>query len=206
MSLKAARRLLQLGQLLAGLALFGISIGLMLRAQLGLGPWDVLHQGIARRTGIEIGWVVICVSILVLLAWITLRQRPGPGTLLNALLVGLFVNASLRFLPSARGLAWQSAFLATAILMNGIATGLYIGAGLGPGPRDGLMTGLAGLGYPIWAVRGMLEGLVLAAGFVLGGKVGVGTALYAVAIGPLAHFFIPKLGFAGKATRSVEAA
>lgn len=179
-------------QLIFGLLLFGASLGLMVRAGLGLGPWDVLHQGIAYRTGIGIGWVVIAVSGVVLIAWVPLRQRPGAGTLLNAVLVGLALNAMLAVSPQPQALAWRCAFLLAGILLNGIATGLYIGAGLGSGPRDGLMIGMSRYGFPIWAVRAAIECSVLLAGFFLGGRVGVGTLLYAFGIGPLAHYMIPR--------------
>src|SRR5919205_457801 len=122
----------QWSQLLIGLLLFGLSLGLMVKAGLGLGPWDVLHQGLAFTTGIEIGWIVIAVSGLVLLIWIPLRQRPGPGTVLNAVLVGLTVNATLALSPTPHEIPWQLAFLLSGILLNGLATGLYIGAELGP--------------------------------------------------------------------------
>jgi uncharacterized membrane protein YczE len=183
-----ARRLLQLN---IGLALFGLSLSLMVEARLGLGPWDVLHQGVAEATGLEIGWIVIAVGAFVLLLWIPLRERPGIGTLDNVIVIGLVVNAALALLPTPRQMAVRSTFLAGGILSNGIATGLYIGAGLGPGPRDGLMTGLAKRGHSIRSVRTVIELAVLALGFALGGTVGIGTIAYALAIGPLVHVFLP---------------
>jgi uncharacterized membrane protein YczE len=180
-------------QLTVGLIGFGVSLALMVRADLGLGPWDVLHQGASRHTGIEIGWIVIAVSVLVLILWIPLRLRPGLGTLANAILVGLSVNAALALLPTTRALAPRLLLLVVGIMANGAATGLYIGARLGPGPRDGLMTGLAKRGYSIRRARTSIELAVLALGWGLGGTVGVGTIAYALGIGPLAQFFIPKL-------------
>lgn len=178
-------------QLHLGLAVFGISIALMVRARLGLDSWDVLHQGLAIRTGLPMGWVINGVGIIVLLAWWPLRQRPGYGTVANVVLVGLVAQVSLDVLPPAHGLVLRWALLITAILLNGLATGLYVGAGLGPGPRDGLMTGLAARGYSIRMARTALELSVLAAGWLLGGSVGPGTLLYAVSIGQLAHRLIP---------------
>lgn len=178
-------------QLLVGLWLFGASVALLVRADLGLDPWDVLHQGIAGRTGVSIGIVVIATSVVVLALWIPLRQRPGVGTLANVVLVGLALDATIAVLPAPAELPWRLAFLVAGILGNAIATGLYIGAGLGPGPRDGLMTGLAARGMSIRAARTGIEITVLVIGWLLGGTVGVGTVAYAVAIGPLAHVFIP---------------
>jgi uncharacterized membrane protein YczE len=182
-------------QLLVGLAGFGASVAFMVRARLGLAPWDVLHQGVARQTGIRLGWVVIGVSLLVLTLWIPLHQRLGLGTISNAVIVGLSINACLVVLPTVDGIWLRILFLVIGVVLNGAATGLYIGAGLGPGPRDGLMTGIARRGHSIRATRTALEISVLLLGWLLGGTVGLGTAFYALAIGPLAHFFIPKLTF-----------
>jgi len=179
-------------QLYVGLVLFGVSIALMVQAGLGLDPWDVFHQGLAERSGLRFGWVVIGVSALVLILWFPLRQHPGIGTVSNVVVVGLAVDASLAALPEPREIPLRIAFLVTGILANGVATGLYIGAGLGPGPRDGLMTGLAARGHSIRLARTAIELSVLAAGWLLGGTVGAGTVLYAVSIGPLAHYFIPR--------------
>src|SRR5215475_1490629 len=183
----------RLTRLYLGLACFGVSLALMVRARLGLGPWDVLHQGIARHLGVQLGWVTIGVSGLVLLAWIPLRQRPGLGTVSNAIIVGLVVNGALDVLPTPRSLALRTAWLAGGIGLNGLATACYIGAGLGPGPRDGLMTGIAARGHSLRAVRTLIELSVLAMGFALGGAVGVGTVAYAVSIGPLTHSLLPRL-------------
>lgn len=183
----------RLTRLYLGLACFGVSLALMVRARLGLGPWDVLHQGIARDIGVQLGWVTIGVSGLVLLAWIPLRQRIGLGTVSNAIIVGLAVNGALDVLPTPRSLAWRTAWLAAGIGLNGLATACYIGAGFGPGPRDGLMTGIAARRYSLRAVRTLIELSVLAIGAALGGNVGVGTVAYALLIGPLTHLLLPRL-------------
>jgi uncharacterized membrane protein YczE len=184
----------RLVQLFAGLLLYGVSLALVLRAGLGLAPWDVLHQGLAKRTGVSIGVVLIVVSFVVLLAWIPLRQRPSFGTLANAVLVGVFVDLTLHVLGDAHGWALRIVLLVSGVLLNGLATALYIGASLGAGPRDGLMTGLVRrTGRSVRLVRTVLEVSVLALGFLLGGTVGVGTVLYALAIGPVAHALLPRL-------------
>lgn len=183
------RRLIQL---LLGLSLYGASMALMVRAGLGLDPWDVFHQGLAGRVGLSIGLVVNIVGAAVLLLWIPLRQWPGIGTIANVLVIGTAMDLSLLVLPDLDGLALRGAGLALAVVANGVAGALYIGAGLGPGPRDGLMTGLARrTGWPIRRVRTGIELTVLAAGWLLGGTVGVGTVLYAFAIGPLVQAFLP---------------
>jgi uncharacterized membrane protein YczE len=186
----AARRL---GSLYAGIVLFGVSVALMIAARLGLDPWDVFHQGLARRTGLPIGWIVNGTGVLVLLLWIPLRERPGIGTLSDAVLVGFVIDAALPLLPRPGAIALRVVFLLAAILLNALATALYVGAGLGPGPRDGLMTGLARRGWPIRRVRTSIELAGLAAGWLLGGTVGIGTLLYAVSIGPLVHVLLPRL-------------
>ncbi len=180
-------------QLVAGLWLFGASVALLVRADLGLDPWNVLHQGIASQTGASLGVVVIAVSVVVLALWVPLRQRPGVGTLANVVGVGLSLDATLAVLPAPTGLPSRMALLVAGIIANGVATGLYIGAGLGPGPRDGLMTGLAARGLSIRIARSAVEVAVLVVGWLLGGTVGLGTVAYALAIGPLAHVFIPLL-------------
>ena len=189
--LKMHRPVRRLVQLYVGLILFGASMAIMLRAGLGLNSWDVLHQGISERTGLRFGWVVIAVSAVVLLLWIPLRQRPGLGTISNAIVVGLAVDAFLDVLPHTSSMPIRASALVAGIVLNGVATGLYVGANLGPGPRDGLMTGLAARGHSIRVVRTGIEVTVLAIGWVIGGTVGIGTLLYAVSIGPLAHSFIP---------------
>jgi uncharacterized membrane protein YczE len=184
------RRLLQL---FIGLAMYGLSIAMFIRAGLGLDPWDVFHQGIAAKTGLSIGTVVMVTSFLVLLLWIPLRQRPGIGTLFNAVLVGVFADIGLALIPAFSHLVGQAAMLAGSVLLNAIASACYIGARLGPGPRDGLMTGLSGrTGWSVRASRTGIEVVVLAAGWLLGGSVGVGTVLYALTIGPLVQHLLPR--------------
>jgi uncharacterized membrane protein YczE len=180
-------------RLYVGLAGFGISLALMVRADLGLGPWDVLHQGIARQLGVQLGWVTIAVSALVLFAWIPLRQRPGLGTASNVVLVGLSVNATLDVLPGTNDAYRRVALLLGGVVLNAVATGLYIGAGFGPGPRDGLMTGLAARGYSLRAARTGIEFAALALGFGLGGSIGIGTLVYGLSIGSLVHRVLPRL-------------
>jgi len=187
-----------------GLAAFGLSLALMVRARLGLGPWDVLHQGIARLLGVQLGWVNIGVGGLVLLAWIPLRQRPGLGTVSNAVIVGLVVNGALDVLPAPESLAWRAVWLAAGIGLNGLATACYIGAGLGPGPRDGLMTGIAARGHSLRAARTLIELSVLAIGFALGGTVGIGTAAYALSIGPLTHLLLMRLPITTPGTKGTR--
>ncbi|MFC6020352.1 YitT family protein [Plantactinospora solaniradicis] len=187
---RLARRL---GQLYVGLALYGVSMALMIESTLGLDPWDVFHQGLSRFTGASIGTVTIVVGALVLLLWIPLRQRPGLGTLSNVVVIGLAVDLALAVLPTVGSLPARIGFVVAGILLNGVATGLYIGARLGPGPRDGLVTGYVARRphQSIRLVRTVVEVTVLAIGFLLGGKVGIGTVAYALAIGPLVHTFIP---------------
>lgn len=183
----------RLVRLYVGLVAFGLSSALMVRANLGLGPWDVLHQGVARHLHVQLGWVTIAVSALVMLAWIPLRQRPGVGTVSNLVVVGLAVNVSLDLLPAEHALVVQILLLLGGIVLNAGATALYIGAALGPGPRDGLMTGLAARGHSIRVARTAVEVIVLALGIVLGGSYGIGTVLYALGIGPLVQQLMPLL-------------
>ena len=193
---KAVRRdrlAVRLVRLYLGLGLFGVSLALMVQARLGLGPWDILHQGIARHLGVQLGWVTTGVSGLVLLAWIPLQQRPGMGTVSNTITVGLVVNSALDVLPVPGSLAWRAVWLAVGIGLNGLATACYIGAGLGPGPRDGLMTGIAARGHSLRAVRTLIELSVLAIGSALGGTIGAGTLAYALSIGPLTHVLLSRL-------------
>jgi uncharacterized membrane protein YczE len=181
----------RLVQLYAGLLLYGLSSSLLVLARLGLDPWDVFHQGLARHSHLAIGTWVIIVGAAVLLLWIPLRQRPGLGTLSNAVLVGLVMDLVLGHVHSPHALAPRIVCLVAGVFLNGVATGAYIGAGLGPGPRDGLMTGLAARGHSIRVVRTGLELTVLCTGWLLGGTVGIGTVVYALSIGPLAHVFVP---------------
>lgn len=179
-------------QLLIGLAMYGISLAMFIRAGLGLDPWDVFHQGLAGLSGFSIGTVVVAVSFLVLLLWIPLRQKPGFGTLANAVLVGVFADVGLALIPAFSHLGGQIAMLGGAVVLNGIASACYIGARLGPGARDGLMTGLARrTGWSVRLSRTLIEMVVLGVGWLFGGSVGVGTVLYAVAIGPLVQLLLP---------------
>jgi len=183
-----ARRLLQL---YAGLTLYGASASLIILSGLGNDPWDVLHQGLSRLTGIGTGIWVCLAGALVMLLWIPLRQRPGLGTLSNVVVIGLVLELCLALIEPARDPAARWTLLLSGVLLNGVATGLYIGARFGPGPRDGLMTGLAERGMSLRAVRTGIELTVLAGGIALGGTAGIGTLLYALSIGPLAHVFVP---------------
>lgn len=179
-------------QLLIGLAMYGISLAMFIRAGLGLDPWDVFHQGVAGKIGWSIGTVVVVVSFVVLLLWIPLRQMPGFGTLANAVLVGVFADIGLALIPAFSHLGGQIAMLAGAVVLNGIASACYIGARLGPGARDGLMTGLARrTGWSVRLSRTLIEVVVLGVGWLLGGSVGVGTVVYALAIGPVVQLLLP---------------
>ncbi|NYF54226.1 membrane protein YczE [Micromonospora purpureochromogenes] len=183
----------RLTQLYVGLVLYGVSMALMIRSGLGLNPWDVFHQGLSRQTGISVGTASILVGAVVLLLWIPLRQRPGLGTVSNVVVIGLAVDAAVALLPADLPLPARIGLLVTGIVANGIATGLYLGADLGPGPRDGLMTGLVARrpGSSVRLVRTGIEVTVLALGWLLGGTAGIGTVAYALAIGPLAQLFTP---------------
>ena len=192
----ASRRPARFALLAAGLVLYGFSDGLLLLAGLGLDPWDVLQQGLSRTFGLQVGTWAILVGVVVLLGWIPLRQRPGVGTACNVVVVGLVINATLAYLPTPHPLWWRIVVLVAAVGLNGIATGAYIGAGLGPGPRDGLTTGIAARGHSLRVVRTCIEAFVLLTGWLLGGTVGVGTVLYALAIGPITHVTIPALRLA----------
>jgi len=179
---------------LAGLVLFGIGIGLMVRAELGLAPWDVLHQGISDRTGLPMGTVTILTGVTVLLGWIPLRQRLGLGTVLNALVIGVVVDATLALVDAPETMPVRIALLVVGVFLFGPGSGLYIGAGLGPGPRDGLMTGLSRGGRSVRVVRTGIELSVLAVGVLLGGSAGVGTILFAATVGPNVHLFLEVMG------------
>jgi uncharacterized membrane protein YczE len=189
----APPRVRRLVQLFAGLVLYGVSDAMLLLAGLGVDPWDVFHQGLSRRFGLGVGTWAIIVGIAVLLLWIPLRQRPGFGTLCNVLVVGSVIDLMLALLHPVHGLPARLVVMSAGVILNGIATGAYIGAGLGPGPRDGLMTGLAARGHSIRVVRTMIEITVLITGWALGGTVGLGTVVYAIGIGPIAHVSIPRL-------------
>ena len=199
--LRAGRLTRRLPQLYAGLALYGLTAACLIRARLGNAPWDVLHQGIASHLGVSVGTVTIAVSLLVLLAWVPLREMAGLGTLSNAALVGLAENLGLAVLPGPHALAGRVALMAAGIAGNAIATAMYLGARFGPGPRDGLMTGLhRRTGRPIWLVRTSLEASVVGLGLLLGGGFGAGTLLYAVLIGPLVQRFLPPCTVGARAT------
>lgn len=189
----------RLVQLYVGLWLYGLSAALQLRSGLGLDPWDVFHQGLSHHVGLSIGAVVIVIGAAVLLIWIPLRQRPGLGTVSNVILIGVSLDVSLTMLPSGGPIEGRVGELVGGIVLCGLATGMYIGANFGPGPRDGLMTGLARVtGRSIRLTRTGIEVTVLASGWLLGGTVGIGTVAFALAIGPLAQLFLPLFDVASK--------
>lgn len=175
----------RLPRVIVGLVLFGLGVAITVVSELGLSPWEVFHQGISRRTGVPLGMVGIAIGALVLFGWIPLREKIGIGTVLNVMIIGVVIDISLLILPEQAGSAvWRWMALLGGIVLVAIGTGLYIGAGLGPGPRDGLMTGLAKRGYKMRRARTLIEMVVLIAGWLMGGTVGVGTVLFALAIGP----------------------
>lgn len=183
----------RLRRLLFGLVLCGLGIAFMVAADLGLGPWDVLHQGVSRNTGIPIGTVGILVGIVVLLGWFPLRERLGLGTVLNVVVIGITIDLTLLLLATPEPLWARVVYLLLGPLLFAVGSGYYIGAGLGPGPRDGLMTGLARRGLPVHAVRTGIEVTALVVGFLLGGTAGIGTLVFALSIGPLVHVLLPRL-------------
>ncbi|MGZ0750667.1 membrane protein YczE [Kluyvera sichuanensis] len=183
------RRLIQL---YIGLILYGVSTAVYVRANLGADPWNVFHLGVSGLTSLDIGMVMILTGAAVLLLWIPLRQRPGLGTISNVIVLGLAADATLSLMPPLESLWLRAVLLLLAVVLNGMATGMYIGAGFGAGPRDGLMTGIhARTGWPIRRIRTTIELSVLVIGMLLGGTFGVGTVLYALAIGPLIQIFLP---------------
>jgi uncharacterized membrane protein YczE len=189
--LRAGRLGRRLPQLLVGLTLYGFSMAMLIKAGLGLDPWDVLHQGLSRYLPLSFGTVTIVVGAVVLLLWIPLRQKPGLGTVCNVVVVGVAADLGLWLITAPDGLAPRIGVMIAAVVLNGMAGAIYIGSQLGPGPRDGLMTGLAArTGWSLRLVRVGLEVTVLVIGVILGGTVGVGTVLYALAIGPLVQFFL----------------
>jgi len=189
--LRAGRLGRRLPQLSAGLVLYGLSLAMLIRGDLGLPPWDVLAQGLHRRLPVSFGTITIVVGALVLLLWIPLRQRPGLGTLANVLVVGLAIDLGLWLIPETVDLPTRIALLVAGVVLNGVAGATYIGSQFGPGPRDGLMTGLAARsGRSLRLIRTGIELVVLIIGFLLGGTVGIGTVAYALAIGPLVQFFL----------------
>jgi len=179
--------------LLTGLVLYGLALALLVKANLGLDPWNVFNQGVSRRFGWTLGEITVVTSILLLLAWLPLHQHLGIGTVANALVVGPVLDLGLKLIPSPHQPAAQALFLVVAILATALATGLYVGAGWGPGPRDGIMTGLAARGIPVLVARAAIELTVLAIGWALGGSVGIATVLFAVSIGPLVSRALPRL-------------
>jgi uncharacterized membrane protein YczE len=178
---------------IVGLGLFGLGISMFVAAHLGLAPWDVFHQGVSRHTGISLGWVIEIVGFALLLLWIPLRQRPGVGTILNALEIGLVVNLIGDHLPSTDRLIPRLVYVIGGVVVIAAGSGLYIGAGLGTGPRDGIMVGLAARGFSVRVTRTVLEAVVMAVGIALGGHIGIGTLAFVVGIGPLVHVLIPLL-------------
>ena len=190
--LRAGRLGRRLPQLVIGLVLYGASLALMVRGGLGLAPWDVLHSGFIRHVPITLGQAVVLFSFVVLLLWIPLREKPGIGTVANAFLVGLSADATLVVLTAPEGWWAGAGLMVAGVVLNGLATALYIGSQFGRGPRDGLMTGLARrTGWSLRLVRTGLEVAVVLIGLALGGVLGLGTVLYAVAIGPLAQLMLP---------------
>ena len=193
--MKPRRRLARRwGQLLIGLFLYGVALALMIEAAIGLDPWTVFAQGLDLRTGAGIGLLTVLIGMVVLLIWIPIRQKPGIGTVLNVLLVGPAIEFGLWAFEAPEELWARILIFAGGLALLAVATGLYIGAGFGPGPRDGLMTGFhARFGFPIWAVRTVVEGTVLTIGWLLGGNVGFGTVAFALLIGPMVHVTVPRL-------------
>ena len=189
--LRAGRLFERLLRLLAGLWLYGVAIALMIESTLGASPWDVFHLGVARHLPLSFGTVMILAAALVLLAWIPLRQMPGLGTVANALLLGPFADVAMALLGTPDTLAMRSVYLVGGVVLCAFATALYVGAQLGPGPRDGLMTGFARRsGWSIRKVRTIIELGVLAIGVALGGTIGVGTVVFALGVGPVTQFFL----------------
>ena len=185
---------LRLPRLIFGLVIFGVGIAMMVIADLGLAPWDVLHQGISQRTGLPIGTVSILTGILILLLWIPLRERPGIGTVLNVFIIGIVIDLTLWIAPEMVDPAWQRwVLLLGGVLLVGVGSGFYIGVGLGPGPRDGVMTGLARHNVPISVGRLIIELSALVLGWSLGGTIGVGTVVFAFGVSPLVGILLPRL-------------
>lgn len=193
MSAPSRRMPRRLAQLFVGVFLYGVGIAFLVRSDIGSAPWDVLTYGISTHVPLSFGVITIFVSAMVLLMWIPLRQKPGFGSLMNATLIGPSADVTFLVLPYADVLWLQLVFVAVGIVTVGLATGMYIGARMGPGPRDGLMTGLHRVtGKPIWVVRTSIEVTVVVIGWLLGGIVGVGTVAFALLIGPACQFFMPK--------------
>ena len=178
---------------LVGLALFAVGISLQMNANIGAPPWDVFHQGVAKQTEISIGKIIVMTGFALLTLWIPLKQKPGLGTILNALEIGLVADIALEIIPEPNNILIRIIMVVVGIVTVAIGTGLYIGSALGPGPRDGLMTGLAKRGIPIRVGRTAIEITVLIVGMILGGQVGIATFAFAFGVGPLVHFFLPRL-------------
>jgi uncharacterized membrane protein YczE len=197
---------IRLTRCLAGLAMFGLGISLIIEARLGAAPWDVFHQGLSELTGISVGTIIVIVGIVLLLLWIPLRQRPGLGTLLNALEIGITVDLIMPLIPTTDLLVVRLAYLAAGITVVAIGSGLYIGSGLGAGPRDGLMIGLGQRGLSVRLARTAIEISVLVVGVLLGGVVGIGTVAFTFGIGPLVQVFLPRLALPPRAARTTSTA
>lgn len=196
----AADWAIRLTRCIAGLAMFGIGISLIIEAHLGAAPWDVFHQGLSELTGISVGHVIVIVGVLLLLLWIPLRQRPGIGTLLNAVEIGLTVDLVMPLIPDTDAVVVRVPYLVVGIVVVAVGSGLYIGSGLGAGPRDGLMIGLGRLGLSVRVARTAIEVTVLVIGVLLGGTVGVGTVAFTFGIGPLVQVFLPRFALPPRRT------
>jgi uncharacterized membrane protein YczE len=193
---------IRLSRCIAGLFLFGAGIAFILDAHLGAAPWDAFHQGVSELTGISVGKVIVLTGLALLLLWIPLRQRPGVGTILNALEIGFVVDLVEPLIPDTGNIVIRVVYLAGGIVLMGIGSGLYIGAGLGPGPRDGIMLGLSRRGISVRVARTVIEATVLVAGWLLGGTIGVGTVAFMLTIGPMVQFFLPRLSLPPRGTVS----
>ncbi|MGI3780338.1 MAG: YczE/YyaS/YitT family protein [Janthinobacterium lividum] len=187
------RPALRSARLLAGLVLFGLGLALLVHAHLGLDPWTVFSDGVAKRVGLTLGEVTVVSSVGVLLLWVPLHQRPGIGTVANTLVVGPVLDVGVAFLPTPESIVLRIALLALALVLVAVGTGLYVGVGWGPGPRDGLMTGLVELGLPVYLARTLIEGTVLVVGWLLGGAIGAATVVYALGVGPFVARALPRL-------------
>ena len=187
---------------LVGLALFAVGISLQMNANIGAPPWDVFHQGVAKQVEISIGKIIVITGFALLLLWIPLKQKPGLGTILNALEIGLVADVALEIIPEPNNILIRIVMVIVGIVTVAIGTGLYIGSALGPGPRDGLMTGLAKHGIPIRIGRTVIEVAVLIIGVSLGGQVGIATFAFAFGVGPLVHFFLPRLAVSSGSARA----
>lgn len=196
----------RLPRLLFGLVLCGLGIAVMVAAELGLGPWDVLHQGLSNLTAIPIGTMSIAVGAIVLLLWVPLRERPGIGTVLNVLVIGVVIDLALLVLPTPEALAARIPMMLAGPLLFAVGSGFYLGAGLGSGPRDGVMTGLARRGWPVGIARATIELTALGLGWILGGTAGAGTVVFAVTIGPLVHVCLPWLAMSEPTPPGVRSA